>query len=83
MRPLVSSSLGTPHRGQRQGDTWEDAGDIDTVCEPSTSSTSVERPSNELEYAPSINYKFRFQLPDYELYSYFELRPSKGASTLV
>lgn len=26
---------------------------------------------------------FRFQLPDYEVYSFFELRPMKGLSTPV
>ena len=26
---------------------------------------------------------FRFQLPDYQVYSFFELRPMKGLSSLV
>jgi hypothetical protein len=68
---------------QRQGDLWQGAGDCGAVYEPSTSSSPWDGPPNELGCSLTVYKRFSPSLPDYQVHSFFELRPMNGLSTLV
>ena len=75
--------LGTPHRGSEKAAYGKVLATLAT--------TVLNKPSPRLINALQVNSEalmrlttdFRFQLPDYKVYSFYEMKPMKLLSTLV
>lgn len=75
--------LGTPHRGSDKatyGKVLANVAQFVTHRPPARLLTALQTNSDVLL---RLTDDFRFQLPDYQVYSFFELRPMKGLSSLV
>ena len=75
--------LGTPHRGSDKvtyGKVLANVAQTISRRPPSRLLSALETNSNVLL---RLTTDFRHQLPDYEVYSFFELRPIKGLTSLV
>src|SRR2546421_45713 len=75
--------LGTPHRGSEKAAYGKVLASLAT--------TVLNKPSPRLVNALQVNSEalmrlttdFRFQLPKYQVYSFYEMKPMKTLSTLV
>ncbi|EXJ76155.1 uncharacterized protein A1O5_00663 [Cladophialophora psammophila CBS 110553] len=75
--------LGTPHRGSEKasyGNVLANVGKFLTHGPSSRLLTALHANSDVLL---RLNTDFRFQLPDYQVYSFYEQRPMKGLSSLI
>ncbi|KAK5202499.1 hypothetical protein LTR41_011753 [Exophiala xenobiotica] len=75
--------LGTPHRGSDKatyGKVLANVVQFISRIPPPRLLSALQTNSDVL---PQLTTNFRFQLPDYEVYSFFELRPIKGLSSLI
>ncbi|OAP53696.1 hypothetical protein AYL99_12136 [Fonsecaea erecta] len=75
--------MGTPHRGSDKaayGKVLSNAAQFLSHRPPQRLLTALQTNSDVLL---RLTTDFRFQLPDYEVYSFFEQRPLKGHSSLI
>lgn len=75
--------MGTPHQGSDKaiyGEVLANVAQFISHRPPQRLLTALQTNS---EVLLRLTTDFRFQLPDYEVYSFFELRPMKGLSSLV
>lgn len=75
--------LGTPHRGSDKatyGKVLSDVAQFMIHRPPSKLLTALQTNSDVLQ---RLTTDFRFQLPDYHVFSFYEQRPMKGLSHLV
>ncbi|KAK5215750.1 hypothetical protein LTR47_009949 [Exophiala xenobiotica] len=75
--------MGTPHQGSDKaiyGEVLANVAQFISHRPPQRLLTALQTNS---EVLLRLTTDFRFQLPDYEVYSFFELRPMKGLSSLI
>ena len=75
--------LGTPHRGSEKAAYGKILSDIATSVLHQPSSRLINALQVNSEALMRLTTEFRFQLPKYQVYSFYEMKPMKVLSTLV
>jgi hypothetical protein len=75
--------LGTPHRGSDKATYGKVLADVAQFIAHRPSPRLLTALQTNSDVLLRLTTDFRFQLPDYEVYSFYEQRPMKGFSSLV
>ncbi|KAK5562446.1 hypothetical protein LTR43_011950 [Exophiala xenobiotica] len=74
--------LGTPHRGSDKATYGKVLANVAQFISHKPPPRLLSALQTNSDVLLQLTTNFRFQLPDYEVYSFFELRPIKGLSSL-
>ncbi|MCJ1255882.1 Kinesin light chain 3 [Lignoscripta atroalba] len=75
--------LGTPHRGSEKATYGKILANIATTASRRPTSQLLNALQVNSEFLMGLTSNFKFQLPNYQVVSFYELRPTKPFSTLV
>ncbi|KAK5260992.1 hypothetical protein LTR40_003095, partial [Exophiala xenobiotica] len=75
--------LGTPHRGSDKATYGKVLANVAQFISHKPPPRLLSALQTNSDVLLQLTTNFRFQLPDYEVYSFFELRPMKGLSSLI
>ncbi|KAK5202612.1 hypothetical protein LTR41_011644 [Exophiala xenobiotica] len=75
--------LGTPHRGSDKATYGKVLANVAQSISHKPPPRLLSALQTNSDVLLQLTTNFRFQLPDYEVYSFFELRPMKGLSSLI
>lgn len=75
--------LGTPHRGSQKAVYGKVLATVATTVLNRPSPRLVSALETNSEALMRLTTDFRFQLPKYQIYSFYEMKPIKALSTLV
>ena len=75
--------LGTPHRGSEKAAYGKVLSNIATSVLNKPPSRLINALQVNSEALMRLTTEFRFQLPKYQVYSFYEMKPMKVFSTLV
>ncbi|KAJ9496115.1 hypothetical protein H2202_008361 [Exophiala xenobiotica] len=75
--------LGTPHRGSDKATYGKVLANVVQCISHKPPARLLSALQTNSDVLLQLTTNFRFQLPDYEVYSFFELRPIKGLSSLI